>query len=390
MKKRIVALLMILVLLLPELALASYPAYIINTMPTRSGPGTKYTEELGTLKNSTPITVISQAETNGTVWYQVEFTRNQKLYRCYTGKKRVQASGNIPWESPDYVEDVLVSGADAYYGPGTNYAKFKKGLSINDKVRVFGVECEWALCEYRVGNKWCRSYIHVDKLANTVAAAPTPAPTATPAPTPRVHVNIFDADRQLCYNYYGEEVCYAGRSEDFIDMVYKLPVLEGRDGIPCVESHVPAYSGPSDAYWWRYIAKNRDYTHAGRQDKNMRVFGREDGYVFVRYGSYATGGYRYAWIRPSALNKSDLAEIPYIDFARDVSVVTTRFVDATDDPDYTLDKIGRGVDAHIEVQALAFLDREYRWVYCEFSVIETNGSVRPGRGFIPADALRMK
>ena len=45
----------------------------------------------------------------------MEFTRNHKLYRCYTGKKRVNAYGDIPWETPDYVEDFLTGGTDSYY-----------------------------------------------------------------------------------------------------------------------------------------------------------------------------------------------------------------------------------------------------------------------------------
>lgn len=100
MKKRIVALLILLVMLLPEIGLAGTRTRLNQQMAARSGPGTKYTEELGTLPIDTSITVISQAETNDTVWYQVEFTRNQKLYRCCTGQKRVNACGDIPWESP--------------------------------------------------------------------------------------------------------------------------------------------------------------------------------------------------------------------------------------------------------------------------------------------------
>ena len=221
MKKRILTFLLALLMLVPECGFAAVKGYLNQQMATRSGPGTKYTEELCTLPSSTEIQVIAQAETNGTVWYQVEFTRNQKLYRCYTGKKRVDAFGDIPWESPDYVEDTVIAGADAYYGPGAKYAKRKNGVYKNSTVRVFGVEGEWALCEYKDGSKWCRAYLNVEKLKNTVAAAitptpvPTAVPTATPAPTPRLASNVIDRANCLCIDYYGNLYDYSGHSEDF-------------------------------------------------------------------------------------------------------------------------------------------------------------------------------
>ena len=99
MKKRVIALLLALLVLLPEMALAAVPGTLNQQMATRSGPGTKYTEELGTLPSSTDITVTAQVETAGTIWYQVEFRESGRLYRAYTGKKRVNAYGSIPWES---------------------------------------------------------------------------------------------------------------------------------------------------------------------------------------------------------------------------------------------------------------------------------------------------
>ena len=132
----------------------------------------------------TSITVISQIETAGTVWYQVEFRYNSQLHRAYTGKKRVNVSDtNIPWENAKYVEDVTTATAEAYYGPGTQYALRRGKVSAKTTVRVFGVEGDWALCEYRENNKWARGYIHVDQLKNTVGVPVTPSPVPpTPAP----------------------------------------------------------------------------------------------------------------------------------------------------------------------------------------------------------------
>lgn len=143
---------------------APIPAALNQKMATRSGPGTKYTEELGTFSASTKVAVISQIETNGTVWYQVEFTYNKKLHRAYTGKKRVDAWGDIPWESSTWTEDVTLLNAEAYYGPGEEYAIRKKAVPQGTHVMVFAVDGNWALCEYKEGNQWARGYIDLADL----------------------------------------------------------------------------------------------------------------------------------------------------------------------------------------------------------------------------------
>ena len=387
---------MILVMLLPEIGLAGTRAYLNQKMATRSGPGTKYTEELGTLPIETEITVISQAETNGTVWYQVEFTRNQKLYRCYTGKKRVNAYGDIPWENPDYVEDFTTSGADAYYGPGTNYAKRKNSVYKNTTVRVFSVEGDWAQCEYKEGSKWCRAYISVDKLANTVAVA-TPVPTATPAPTatptaaptatPHVISNILDPVNHLCIDYYGELYDYTGRSEEFAEMVGNLPVMSYFDGVPCIRSNTQVYSGPGQNYWCRYNTGS-GYAYTGKNDTNLRIYGQENGWIMIRYPSDANGGYRYGWTIPAAISVANQERTPNVEFAY-IDLMTTQYVDATDDPDRSIQYVGTSISEHITVTGLAFLDEKRNWVYCEFN-LQTNSGSYKARGFIPADGLRVK
>ena len=393
MKKRILTFLLALLMLVPECGFAAVKGYLNQQMATRSGPGTKYTEELGTLPSSTDIQVIAQAETNGTVWYQVELTRNQKLYRCYTGKKRVDAFGDIPWESPDYVEDTVIAGADAYYGPGAKYAKRKNGVYKNSTVRVFGVEGEWALCEYKDGSKWCRAYLNVEKLKNTVAAAitptpvPTAVPTATPAPTPRLASNVIDRANCLCIDYYGNLYDYSGHSEDFADLVGKLPVMSYFDGVPCIRSHTQVYSGPGQHYWRRYNTSS-GYAYTGTLDTNLRIYGQEDGWIMIRYPSDANGGYRYGWVIPAAISVANQNRTPNVEFAY-LDAITTRFVDATDDPDRSIQYGGTSVSEHIELTALAFLDEKRNWIYCEYKLRDGN-RVYDARGFIPADGIRAK
>ena len=394
MKKRIILLLLALCLL-PEMCFAGADAWLNQKMATRSGPGTKYTEELGTLPVDTDITVIAQAETNGTVWYMVEFSRNMKLYRAYTGKKRVEvaSSAYIPWENPDYTEDTVIAGADAYYGPGENYAKRRNSVYKNSSVRVFGVEGDWALCEYKEGSKWARGYIHVEKLKKTVGVplTPTPLPTATPAPTaaptPRVITNIVDREKHLCIDYYDEIYNYTGHSEEFAEMVGKLPVMSYFDGVPCIRSHTQVYSGPGQHYWCRYNTGS-GYAYTGKNDTNLRIYGQENGWIMIRYPSDANGGYRYGWTIPAAISSENQQRTPNVEFAY-IDLMTTRYVDATDDPDRSIQYVGTSVAEHITVTGLAFLDEKRNWVYCEFN-LQTNGSSYRARGFIPADGLCVK
>ncbi len=396
MKKRIISLLLVLLILLPEAAMAATSASLNQKMATRSGPGTKYTEELGTLPSSTNISVISQVETNGTVWYQVEFRNNGKLYRAYTGKKRVDAYGPVSWENDTYSDDETNASVKSYYGPGEAYAERKKSVGRGTKVRVYQVEGDWALCDYQESGHWARGYINVAGLNHTssVPVTPTPEPTATPkptaSPTPRVYDNIFDRDNKICIDYYGNLYDYSGHDEEFAYMVGKLPVMSYFDGVPCIRSHTYVYSGPSYDYWRRYNYGS-GYAYTGTLDKNLRIYGKENGWIMIRYPSDANGGYRYGWVIPEAISVENQNRTPAVDFAY-LPAVTTRYVNATDDPDRSVQYGGTNVSEHVPVTALAFLDEKREWVYCEYTYVDENG-VRyqdRARGFIPASGLKIK
>ncbi|MBE5771877.1 MAG: SH3 domain-containing protein [Clostridiales bacterium] len=398
MKKRLIALCLVLLLLIPEMAFAGVEAYLNQQMATRSGPGTKYTEELGTLPSNTEITVTAQVETAGTVWYQVEFYKNGRWYRAYTGKKRVNAYGNIPWESVNYSSDITIASTTAYYGPGSNYAARKMEVSRNTEVRVFGVEGEWALCEYRENNKWARGYINVNHLEATAAVPVTPSPvptqkptatprpTATPAPKYKEPNNILDLEKRICITYYGEEYSYAGHDEYYALLVGELPVMSYFDGVPCIRSHTYVYSGPGEHYWRRYNPGS-GYAYTGTLDTNLRIYGKENGWILIRYPSDANGGYRYGWVIPAAISAANQARTPKVDFVS-LPAMTTRYLDATDDPDRSIQYGGTTESAHIKVTALAFLDEERDWVYCEYKY-DDGSRVYDARGFLPADGLRL-
>lgn len=394
MKKRVIAFFLIIMLLLPELAMAGVSAKLNQKMATRSGPGTKYTEELGTMPITTDITVIAQVETGGTVWYQVEFRYNSMLYRAYTGKKRVNAYGTIPWQENDYTSDTTISSVKPYYGPGEGYAQRSKGVSSGTSVRVYGVEGDWAMCDYKEGKRWVRAYINVNDLENTVSVpvTATPAATATPAPKAetqktKVISNILDYEQKICVDYYGNEYSYMGHDEEFAYMVGKLPVMSYFDRVPCIRSHTEVYSGPGTYYWRRWNSNGSGYSYTGKLDKNLRIYGKENGWIMIRYPSDANGGFRYGWVIPAAISTENQARTPDVDFAY-LEAITTQYTDATDDPDRSIQYVGTSISEHITVTALAFLDEDRNWVYCEYYVLE-DGTTQIARGFIPADQLNL-
>lgn len=388
MKKRVIALLLALLVLLPEMALAAVPGALNQQMATRSGPGTKYTEELGTLPSSTDITVTAQVETAGTIWYQVEFRESGRLYRAYTGKKRVNAYGSIPWESNEYSEDVTTASVKPYYGPGGQYAQRRKTVDRGTTVRVYGVEGDWAMCDYREDSRWARGYISVFDLKKTVSVPVTPTPVPTATPEPKVIFNILDKDKKICVDYYGNEYSYAGHDEEFAYMVGMLPVMEYFDGVPCIRSHTAVYSGPAEYYWRRWNTNGSGYSYTGKNDKNLRIYGRENGWIMIRYPSDANGGYRYGWVIPEAISVANQNKTPNVDFAY-LPAITTHYVDATDDPDRSIQYGGTTVSEHVEVTALAFLNNKREWVYCEYHLRE-GASVYLARGFLPASGLMLQ
>ena len=102
--------------LIPPSARAATPASLNQRMATRSGPGTQYTEELGTLPRSTAITLIEMVTTNGTPWGMVEFTRHNLKYRAYTGMKRIDPYGPVAVGNTIPQEHTLILTSDAYTG----------------------------------------------------------------------------------------------------------------------------------------------------------------------------------------------------------------------------------------------------------------------------------
>ena len=156
---RVLALLAAVLLLSAGGAEAATPASLNQRMATRSGPGTKYTEELGTLPQSTNILLIEAVTTSGTPWGLVEFYNNGMKYRAYTGMKRINAYGPVAWGTLDYDDFILPDFSEVYYGPGYDYAQRQELVPAGTPLRVYGFENGFALCDYEAGGQWVRGYL---------------------------------------------------------------------------------------------------------------------------------------------------------------------------------------------------------------------------------------
>ena len=377
MKKRIISLLLSMALICICADALAVSGRLNQKMATRSGPGTKYTEE-GAYPADTAIEILEIVQTGGTDWCQVEFRYNSKLYRAYTGKKRIDTTKTIPEGNVDPTDDVTLATGEVRYGPGESYAVRKKNVKANTAVQVFKVEGEWALCDYKDGS-WIRGYIPVSNLANTQAAPVTPAPTAKVRTRP---TNIIEEG--LCIDYYGEPYEYGNKSDDFVWLVGELPVMSYFDGVPCVQ-HTDVYSGPGYNYWRRML-KSGKYPYTGTLDTNLRIYGKENGWIMIRYPSDANGGYRYGWTLPTAVSPSTVDRAAEVEFAW-IPALTTGKTFSTEDPDRSLEFAGEGITAGCEVTALAFLDEKREWIYCEYD-LDTGYSIELARGFLPADVIR--
>jgi uncharacterized protein YraI len=135
-------------------------ATLNQRMATRTGPGTKFTEDHGTLPEGTEIVAYIQEETGGTAWVLVEFTKNGKLVRTYTGLKRVDADAGIPKLRQEPRTAVVSQDTPASYGPGTAYLAVPNPVTAGMEVVVYGVDKGYALIEYAVSSdQWTRSWV---------------------------------------------------------------------------------------------------------------------------------------------------------------------------------------------------------------------------------------
>ena len=138
-------------------------AYLNQRMATRTGPGSNYTEDHGTLPESTEIVVYAKEESGSTLWALVEFVRDGKLVRAYTGMKRVDADEySIRQTTKTPKEAVVAREAQAYYGPDSTYLEVPDLVTSGMEVQVYGVDRDYALIDYAVSSgQRTRSWVPV-------------------------------------------------------------------------------------------------------------------------------------------------------------------------------------------------------------------------------------
>lgn len=148
----------------------AYPCNLTMRLSTRTGPSTAYTEPGTFFANwqGKTVKVFSKAQGNGVWWVQVEFMNGGKLYRAYTGAKRVDLNiAYVPEEEiigTGYVR--LAGDVEGYYGPGEHYALLPTNVPWNASGSIIMAENGYVLFDfYDAGlNKQRRAWLPTDYL----------------------------------------------------------------------------------------------------------------------------------------------------------------------------------------------------------------------------------
>lgn len=155
----LLAVFLILTILLPIAAAgaAGTNAPLTMRLATRTGPSTAYTEP-GTFFSSswqhTSVRVLSKAYGSGVWWVQVEFTNNGKLYRAYTGAKRVDLDVTFIPEEQE-LGYATFTGADSYagrHGPGSQYAEISEAIPYGVTGTIIASENGWLQFDFYDSN----------------------------------------------------------------------------------------------------------------------------------------------------------------------------------------------------------------------------------------------
>ena len=147
MKKRLVSLFLSLALcLLPLGALAGVSATPNQKLFFRTGPNTKY-YAIGNMPQSTALTAIEYESGNGVTWVLVEYTRDGRRERAYTGLKRMSVNGEIPWADHLEIGTYATASCSVYGGPGIDYT-MRAGLQSGDSVTLLRIDDGFMYIEF--------------------------------------------------------------------------------------------------------------------------------------------------------------------------------------------------------------------------------------------------
>jgi len=147
---------------------AGWNTNLTMRLSTRTGPSTSYTEPGTFFSNwqGVGVKVFSKAQGNGVWWVQVEFQTGGKLYRAYTGAKRVTMDiSAVPEERIIGMGYVRLAGdADGYYGPGTHYAPLPHPVPAGINGTIISSENGYVLFDFydsRLGMQR-RAWVYAD------------------------------------------------------------------------------------------------------------------------------------------------------------------------------------------------------------------------------------
>ena len=160
MKRKIILILLALAVLCPcALAVTQgVDAAPNQQLHFRTGPNTAFTD-LCVLPKSTAVTAIELEEGNGVTWVLCDFEYNGNRARGYTGLKRLDLVGDIPWASHYRLERTLVSDGNVYAAPDDT-TQLRATLLAGNRVTFLDFAGSFCFVEYRRGGALERGYIH--------------------------------------------------------------------------------------------------------------------------------------------------------------------------------------------------------------------------------------
>ena len=128
----------------------------------RSGPNTAYVE-LYMLPQSTRIVAYEYEEGNDVTWVLIEYTKDGKVCRGYTGLKRMSVNGYIPWADHLYIYSSAYYSTTVYAAP-TGNAGYRGTLASGAQVTILDFESGYAFIEfYDYDNgAFSRGYVPMD------------------------------------------------------------------------------------------------------------------------------------------------------------------------------------------------------------------------------------
>ena len=160
MKRKILAWVCSLLLALSALgALAGVSATPNQDLALRTGPNTRYVW-LDIMPQSTRIVAYEYEEGNDVTWVLVEYENGGKLYRGYTGLKRMTVNGRIPWADHLWQSATVSEDCPVYSAPSERGA-WRAKLAEDDTVTVLGYENGYAYIEFydRANRTDSRGYV---------------------------------------------------------------------------------------------------------------------------------------------------------------------------------------------------------------------------------------